>query len=151
MNKVKNNYHKFIFASCITLISASASMLHADLPAFEGFDYTNGSALIQPTGSDGNGGIGWTNRWTGSGLATVVTTSETITFTDGNGNTYGGGNSVSFSGGSTQNAATRTFLASNDTSGGDVYFSYILQVADGVSTGNISSSAFMSVGILVSC
>ncbi|MDP0497772.1 MAG: cell wall anchor protein [Verrucomicrobiota bacterium JB024] len=133
----------WIAAGCLPFAFAQA-----DLPTFEGFDYTNGSALIQGSGPDGAGGTGWNNRWTGSGTATIITTDDAISFTDGNGVVYGSGNSVAFSGASTQNAASRTFASSTNTSGADIYFSFIFQVTNGSTTGVINSGSFMSVGVL---
>jgi hypothetical protein len=133
----------WIAAGCLPLAFAQA-----DLPTFEGFDYTNGSALIQSSGPDGAGGTGWNNRWTGSGTATIVTTDDAISFTDANGVVYGSGNSVAFSGASTQNAASRTFTSSTNTTGADIYFSFIFQVTNGSTTGVINSGSFMSVGVL---
>lgn len=126
----------------------SLTSLHAALPAFDGFSYTAGDSLIGSIDADGNGGTGWTNRWTGTGTATVVTTASGISHISGDGAVYGSGNALAFSGGSTQNAATRTFLSANDTSGTDVYFSYLLQITNGATTGTIPSGSFMSVGIL---
>lgn len=133
----------------LALLAALASTsLHAALPAFDGFEYTPGDQLTSSNDSDGNGGTGWTNRWTGSGTATVTSSSTGISYTSGDGATYGSGHSLTFSGGSTQNAATRTFLAENNTTGVDVYFSYIFNVTNGSTTGVIPTTSFMSVGIL---
>lgn len=134
--------------SVLALLAAGLVPLHAALPAFDGFQYTPGDDLTSSNDADGNGGTGWTNRWTGSGLATVTATASGITYTAGDGATYGSGNALTFSGGSTQNAATRTFLATTDQGGADIYFSYIFQVTNGTATGAIPSASFMSVGIL---
>ncbi len=139
----------FLRASAFGLVLLSAIVTsHAALPAYDGFEYTPGDSLTSSNDADGNGGTGWTNRWTGSGIATVTTSSTGISFTDANGATYGGGNALTFSGGSTQNAASRTFLATNDTGGADVYFSYIVNITNGTTSGTIPSGSFMSVGVL---
>lgn len=134
----------------VTVLVALASLapLHAALPAYDGFEYTPGVSLIGSNNADGSGGSGWTSRWSGSGAATVAGTSAGISYTAADGSVYGSGNALSFSGGSTQNAATRPFLAANDTSGADVYFSYVFQVTNGTATGTIPSASFMSVGII---
>ncbi|MGZ0655696.1 cell wall anchor protein [Coraliomargarita sp. W4R72] len=148
MKNLIKKYPRFL-QSLVVGSSLVAGSLYADLPAYDGFDYTADATLFpDPATSDGAGGTGWTNRWTGSGLATVETSATVVSFTDGDGNVYGGGSSVAFSGGSTQAAAARTFLAANDTSGADIFFSYVLRITDGVETGDIVNGPFMSVGIL---
>ena len=144
------NSPRFIPALRIAVLATlgSVASLRAALPAFDGFEYTTGDQLTSSNDADGNGGTGWTNRWTGSGTAAVVSTASGISYTAGDGASYGSGSALAISGGSTQNAATRTFLAANDTSGTDVYFSYIFQVTNGSTTGTIPSGSFMSVGIL---
>lgn len=135
--------------SALPLFAAgSLASLHAALPALDGFSYTAGDSLIGSIDGDGNGGTGWTSRWSGSGTATVIATASGISYAAGDGASYGSGNALTFSGGSTQNAATRPFLAASDTSGADVYFSYIVRVTNGATTGTIPSGSFMSVGIL---
>lgn len=132
----------------LALFAVVLAPLHAALPAFDGFEYTPGDPLTSSNDADGSGGTGWNNRWTGSGLATVAATASGISFTAGDGAAYGSGHALAFSGGSTQNAATRTFLATTDQSGTDVYFSYIFQVTNGSATGTLPTASFMSVGIL---
>lgn len=121
--------------------------LHAALPAYDGFDYTAGVTILNTPAGSGNGGTGWTTNWTGSGLATVQGSSTAITYS-ADGNTYGGGNTVSVSGGGTQNAAARSFSSSTLTTGSDVYFSFLVNVTGGTTGTAISSGSFISVSLL---
>ncbi|QYY36107.1 hypothetical protein [Ruficoccus sp. ZRK36] len=125
----------FISAAALTvaLLGGIAPAAQADLVAIDDFDsYTSGTAI-----GGQNGGTGWAYSWTnGSGLATVEVSSKSLTY-DLEGHTLGGGNSLMFTGGNTQNATQRAAFTSADTSGQDYYVSFLFQVvgAEGETSG----------------
>lgn len=144
--------YSYILQYLVVGSSLAAGSLYADLPAYDDFDYTTNTTL-----ASANGGSGWNSAWTTSTAVTVESTATTVSFTDGDGNVYGGGNSVAFSekAGSpngSQNAASRSFLSVEDTNqtGDDFFFSYVINVTDSANasaTGAVAGS-FVSVGVL---
>ncbi|MDP0495537.1 MAG: hypothetical protein Q7Q73_04955 [Verrucomicrobiota bacterium JB024] len=89
-----------------------------------------------------NGGTGWAYAWTvGSGIDVHQVSSKAVTYTLGD-FTYGGGNSLMFTGGSTQNSTQRATFTSADQSGQTYYSSFVFTIEGptgeetGTATGN---------------
>ncbi len=129
----------------IALGHLASAGLHAAPLAFDGFAYATGSSIIAP--DNGNGGTGWFSKWSGGGLATVESSATAITYSS-DGVTYGGGNSMSISGGGTQNAAARAFSGTTIKNGLDVFFSYTVRITGGTAGAAISSGSFISISLL---
>lgn len=134
-------------SASLALLAITAGTVHAASLAYDNFNYAAGTTA---NSGAANGGVGWYNAWSGSSLTTVVTTTTTITYSDGS-VTYGGGNSLSISGGNTNTAAARSFSSDTLTDGSDVYFSFIVRIVDTEDpnkTGPVASGAFLSVSLL---
>lgn len=102
----------------------------ASLVAIDDFNsYTAGTDV-----GGQNGGTGWAYAWTvGSGIDVHQVSSKTVTYTLG-GFTYGGGNSLMFTGGSTQNSTQRATFTSADKSGQTYYSSFVFTIEGPVGT-----------------
>src|SRR5215831_13104071 len=66
-----------ITLSAIALVLGSAISAHAQLIAYEGFDYAPGSQLF---GQSFNGGIGWGNSWSATAAAIATNASPSLTY-----------------------------------------------------------------------
>lgn len=136
-------------SASLALLAITAGTVHAASLAYDDFNYTAGTVINNS--SSANGGDGWQGPWSGnSSLVTVVGSATTLTYNDG-ALTYGGGNSMSVSGGNSQNAAARAFSATTLKDGSDVYFSFLIRIVDTANpnkTGVVDAGSFLSVSLL---
>jgi hypothetical protein len=98
----------------------------AELIAYEGFDYADGTPLVDPDSGVGlNGGTGWAAAWGGAALNTVLS--------PGFGTTAGSylttGNRLDLNGSNSGNL--RTLTSSPDSFGSTLYFSFIADIDSG--------------------
>jgi PEP-CTERM motif. len=129
-------------AVLIALLALAALPAHADLLAYEGFDYAPGTPLLNRTG-----GSGWEGGWNefGLGSGTAATTA---------GLSYSGvsatGGAVQTPGGGTTIGHVRNLPAASayGVPGTTIYFSVLLRPTDPVGTGPFGGYGGITIGDL---
>lgn len=117
----------------LVLSAATALSAHAGLLAFDSFeDYAPASNIHGQTG-----GSGWSGAWavqniSGGSAGTSPISATSITYAHGD-MILGGGNALRLT--NTSNGTRRNVFAAPDTSGGDVYVSFIFRFSGTVFTG----------------
>lgn len=119
-----------VWILCVAVFGISTA--HAELLAYEGFNYTAGSNIVGQ-----NGGTGWAGAWDlgDASAGTTVTQAGSLSYSDTLGNalaTTGGKllNSAIGSGTASQEGRTLNFRRGADGASGSTWFSFIGQRVD---------------------
>lgn len=121
---MKKNVFVFLAVATGYGLLGPTPTLHAELLAYDGFNYSAGNV------NGDSGGTGWNGAWNSSTspVYAAVVTGTTLSYTGGSINIGGSGSALSITGGS-DGALNRSFLGT--ASGSEIYFSFLFQAVAG--------------------